>query len=335
MGRGVGLSREERASIHALSDAGFSEREVAVRVKRSKSAVHNALRARKGSPKKQKTGPKPKISPREERRLISHVRKNRVSANEARIQLQLPVCTRTVQLILHKAEFLEYRTLKKAPKMDALCRQNRIKWCRKYIREDARFWRHVIFSDEKRWCLDGPDAERHYWSDSRIERENFSKRRMGGRSLMVWGAISARGKSKLVMVDGTLDAVQYTEIMEDALMPMISDFYGGEDDWVYYQQDGASSHRAIFTREWLMESGITDIEWPAHSPDLNPIENLWGILVSNVYRSNRQFETLEDLKEAIWYVWENIDLSTVRNLLKSMPARVAEVLVKRGGPTSY
>ena len=47
---------------------------------------------------------------------------------------------------------------------------------------------------------------------------------------MVWGAISARGKSKLVMVDGTLDAVQYTEIIEDALMAMISDFYGGEGD---------------------------------------------------------------------------------------------------------
>ena len=149
MGRAIGLSNEERASIHAPSNAGFSETEVAVRVKRSKSAVHNALRARQGSPKKQKTGPKPKISPREERRLMSHVHKNRVSANEAHIQLQLPVCTRTVQLVLHKAGFLEYRTLKKEPKMDALCRQNCIKWCRKYISEDARFWRHVIFSDEK------------------------------------------------------------------------------------------------------------------------------------------------------------------------------------------
>ena len=57
---------------------------------------------------------------------------------------------------------------------------------------------------------------------------------------MLWGAISVRGKSKLVMVDGTLDTIQYTEIMEDAFMPMISDFYGGEDDLVCYQQDGAS-----------------------------------------------------------------------------------------------
>ena len=59
---------------------------------------------------------------------------------------------------------------------------------------------------------------------------------------MIWGAASSRGMSKLVLVDGTLDAVQYTDINEDALLSTIADFDGAEDDCVYYQQDGASSH---------------------------------------------------------------------------------------------
>ena len=120
--------------------------------------------------------------------------------------------------------------------MNPLCRHNCLKLCRKYIRENA------IFSDEERWFLDVRDGEQHYWSDFRIPRENFSKRRMGGRSLMVWGAISARGKSNLAIFDGNLGALQYSNIMEDSIVPIIYDFYGKEKDWVYYQQDGASSH---------------------------------------------------------------------------------------------
>ena len=55
-----------------------------------------------------------------------------------RRQLNLPVSTLRVQKMLHDAEFLEYCTLKKAPRMNALCRHNRFKWCRKYICEDER-----------------------------------------------------------------------------------------------------------------------------------------------------------------------------------------------------
>ena len=55
-----------------------------------------------------------------------------------RRQLNLPVSTLRVQKMLHDAEFLEYCTLKKAPRMNVLCRHNRLKWYRNYVREDAR-----------------------------------------------------------------------------------------------------------------------------------------------------------------------------------------------------
>ena len=65
-----------------------------------------------------------------------------------------------------------------------------------------------------------------------------------------------------------------------------------------------------------MESNVTDIPWPAHSLHLNPIENFWGLMVEEIYRGNRRFETIEDLKEAIWLGWDKIDQARVRNLLK-------------------
>ena len=63
----------------------------------------------------------------------------------------------------------------------------------------------------------------------------------------------------LVMVDGNLDAVQYTNIMEDSLVSMMSNFYGKLKDWVYYQKYGASSDRIVYTQECFLECEITEI----------------------------------------------------------------------------
>ena len=68
-----------------------------------------------------------------------------------------------------------------------------------------------------------------------------------------------------------------------------------------FQQDGAPAHRAKYTRDYFMEAGITDMECPAKFPDLNCIENLWGELVRSVYYQGRQFDSEEDLHEALYF----------------------------------
>lgn len=77
------------------------------------------------------------------------------------------------------------------------------------------------------------------------------------------------------------------------------------------------------------------LDWPARSLDLNPIENLWGMLVRKVYVNNRQFNDIDSLKEAIFHVWDTIALHPLRVLVYSMPRRYTAVLEKRGGPTKY
>ena len=64
-------------------------------------------------------------------------------------------------------------------------------------------------------------------------------------------------------------------------------------------QDNASIHVSKFTKQWFSEKEIDLLEWPSISPDINPIENLWGILVRRVYAHGRQFVNFNDLKNAI------------------------------------
>lgn len=100
-------------------------------------------------------------------------------------------------------------------------------------------------------------------------------------------------------------------------------------------QDNASVHTAKVTKDFFMMQDMSVIDWPARSPDLNPIKNMWGYIVREVYAGLRQFDYEDDLVEAIHSAWENIPLDYCRTPIKSIPNRYIEVIEKRGGPTHY
>lgn len=102
-----------------------------------------------------------------------------------------------------------------------------------------------------------------------------------------------------------------------------------------FQQDNASIHTSGETLAFFDEMQINVMEWPARSPDLNPIDNLWAILSQNVCRDGRQFSTTAELTEAIISAWSEIRLETLQSLIASMPSRCVEVIEHRGNKTSY
>lgn len=96
------------------------------------------------------------------------------------------------------------------------------------------------------------------------------------------------------------------------------------------QQGNAPVHTAKHKKEWLNSKNITVMDWPARSPDLNPMEDTWSILARAVYRDRRQFETIESLKQCISLEWSKIDQQTCYNLSRSLTNRCAKVLEAHG-----
>ena len=57
------------------------------------------------------------------------------------------------------------------------------------------------------------------------------------------------------------------------------------------------------------------MEWPAFSPDLNPVENIWAILSHSVYANGKQYDNVADLKTAIFQAWDNVTFDTIAHLV--------------------
>ena len=109
----------------------------------------------------------------------------------------------------------------------------------------------------------------------------------------VWESISARGATSLVQ--GILVATRYTEILETSLIPFINS-YNSDNHCV--QQDNDPKHTSRWAQQYFEDKGIKCWQTPASSPDLNPIELVWGSL-KQYLRTEVKPHTTEELKTSI------------------------------------
>ncbi len=89
-------------------------------------------------------------------------------------------------------------------------------------------------------------------------------------SVMIWAAMSSAGVGPLCFLKSTVNAAIYQEILEHFMLPSADKLYGDAD--FIFQQDLAPAHTAKGTKSWFNDHGVTVLDWPANSPDLNPIE---------------------------------------------------------------
>ena len=150
---------------------------------------------------------------------------------------------------------------------------------------------------------------------------------------MVWAVIKIDFRSPIVFLKCKINANKYQDCLETHLLPFITI---SEDENFKFQQDNAPIHTARSTEQWLNDYGISCIEWPALSPDLNPIENVWGLLARRVYdKSKPMLNSVAELESRVKEAWDSIPTGTINRVIESFPSRLLEVLKKNGNMTKY
>lgn len=234
------------------------------------------------------------------------------------------------------------KTPRSGPLLTAIHKKRRLTWCHRHKDTD---WSRVVFSDESCFQLFGNKIRQKVLCSKGTKRPRYSRPGKSP-SLMVWGGISLRGQTPLAFidrtVDGTIDSLKYQQILEGFLFPTMDTLYPsgtvyplletGNKGFVL-QQDNAPCHVSRSTKKFFVDRDIEVLDWPPCSPDLNPIENLWGWMKKELAPLEKP--TLSEMRVKIEEMWSSLDHDFIKKYIDSMPRRIKACIKARGGHTKY
>ena len=336
------LTEFQRGEIIGAWKCGIVEREITEILHYPKSTVHNVISAYKnnGLEKMPARSGRPCIlTERDNNHLMRVLNENRRTnikelCEEFISSTSTNLSSITLKRHLHKNKIYG-RIGAKKPFVNAANKIKRLNWAK--IRKDwINEWENIIWSDESRFEVFGGDGRRHVWRNSQEKYEPkclIPTFKSGQESVMVWGCFTKNKLGPLVRLEGRITAVIYIKILENNLIPFINSLENN-DNYIF-QEDNAPIHTAKITKEWKENNNITSLPWPAQSPDLNPIENLWNQLDRKVRSHKPLPKNKDDLWEILQKEWLKLEKDKYNNLVNSMPNRIAAVIENKGYPTKY
>lgn len=212
-------------------------------------------------------------------------------------------------------------------------KNRRLDFARNYVNLN-NIWETVIFSDEKTFQSCNNGKVRVYRpTGARYDEQYTHKTNMSGRfSVNIWAWISSRGPGVCEIVQERLTAPVYCNILRQTMLPTVTAVYG--ENFIF-QHDNSPIHTSRLVQQYLQENEINVLPWPSKSPDLNPIENVWGEMTKYIYKHDFRPRNQQELLQKIRESWGLISQDYVRNLVVSMPRRLQNVINSNGSMTKY
>jgi transposase InsO family protein len=286
----------------------------------------------------------------DERNLLRHVRLNpKDTYTQVIIACNLDCEVSTIKTILSRHGISNWRA-KRRPLLTEAHAAARLAWCLAHRHWNWEDWGLVVWSDEcsvergrgkrSEWVFRTPAQK---WDRDKVQTYGTNK----NMKVMVWGAFWDLGRTNLYVMDRDFEskkhgysANSYLEVLEAEVEPAFEALGPG----YIFMQDNASIHRAHKVRKWFSDRGIACImNWPAYSPDLNPIEHIWFHLKTRVFdmfpevmadKSETEYAR-QRLESCLQAAWDTLEQRLFDKLYMSMHDRMEACITADGWHTKY
>ena len=323
MGRGK-ITHQKKILIKALLEVGLSQRQAARVSNVSQKCVFGVSKKLKQDlPLSNSVGQgrKKATTPHDDRQLLRIMKKDRTKSSqmlsaEWALSNGKRVSACTVRRRLITMGYKSYIVKRKPLRTPA-----RIKRRLTFAKDHQHWlneWNNVIWSDEAHFeVLNRKNGSfvRRLKSVSN-EPFNFIPRvQGGGGSISVWGCMSGGARDPLTIYTGRTNGAAYIKIIKGALPMFIENAFDARNSNLVYMHDNAPAHTSKYSMKWFKDNNISVLKWPANSPDLNPIENIWDHFDKELRKLKPT--NVNQLQTMIAYLWLDTTPKRCKQLVDS------------------